>query len=113
MAPMPISTAEKVTSLANYLGSQRRLAEALGVDPAQVSRWHKGQAPDLRNAERVDVLELVLSELSRLYEPEVALRWLWGLNPHLGDRRPIEVVRAGQPEELVTALRMELAGSPA
>jgi uncharacterized protein (DUF2384 family) len=110
---VPISTAAKVASLAHYLGSQRRLAAALGVDPAQISRWQQGQLSDLRNAERVDVLELVLSELSRLYEPDVARRWLEGLNPHLGDRRPIDVVRSGRAEDLLQALRAEFAGSPA
>ena len=110
---MPISTAAKVASLADYLGSQRRLAAALGVDPAQITRWQQGQPSDLRNAGRVDVLELVLSELSRLYEPEVARRWLEGMNPHLGDRRPIDVVRSGRAEDLLGALRAEFAGSPA
>jgi uncharacterized protein (DUF2384 family) len=110
---MPISTADKVSSLAEYLGSQRRLAAALDVSPAQITRWQQGQPSDLRNAERVDVLELVLSELSRLYEPDVARRWLEGLNPHLGDRRPIDVIRSGRAEELLPALRSELAGSPA
>jgi uncharacterized protein (DUF2384 family) len=110
---MPISTAAKVASLAEYLGAQRRLAVALGVNPAQITRWQQGQPSDLRNAERVDVLELVLSALSRLYEPEVARRWLEGLNPHLGDRRPIDVVRSGRAEDLLQALRAEFAGSPA
>jgi uncharacterized protein (DUF2384 family) len=110
---VPIPTAEKVRSLASWMGSARRLAELLGVDPAQVSRWSRGEGPGLLNAERVEVLELVLSELSRLYEPEAARRWLVGANPHLGDRRPLDVVRSGRPEELLAALRAERAGSPA
>lgn len=110
---MPIPTAEKVASLAEYLGSQRQLARALGVDPAQVSRWRRGLPTDPRNAERVDVLELVVSELVRLYEAPAARRWLEGANPHLGDRRPIDVVRSGRPEQLLVALRAERAGSPA
>ncbi|MHB1712741.1 MAG: antitoxin Xre/MbcA/ParS toxin-binding domain-containing protein, partial [Acidimicrobiales bacterium] len=92
---------------------QRRLALALDVDPGQVSRWIHGQPSDLRNAERVDLLELVLSELDRVYDREAAIRWLSGMNPHLGDRRPIDVIRTGRVEELLTALRTELAGSPA
>jgi uncharacterized protein (DUF2384 family) len=110
---MPVSTATKVTSLAEYLGSRPRLAVALGVDPVQIARWQQGQPSDLRNAERIDVLEFVLSALSRLYEPEVARRWLEGLNPHLGDRRPIDVVRSGRAEGLLQALRAEFAGLPA
>lgn len=112
-ARVPISTAEKVRSLASWAGSARRLAELLGVDPSQVSRWSRGEKPGLMNAERVEVLELVTSELSRLYEPEAARRWLTGTNPHLGDRRPIDVIRVRRPEELLVALRAERAGSPA
>jgi hypothetical protein len=37
--------------------------------------------------------------------------WLFGLNPHLGDRRPIDLVRAGRAEELLRALRAERAES--
>jgi len=110
---MPISTAEKVQSLSQYLGSQRRLASLIGVDRAQVTRWRHGEAPSTTNAVQVDALELVLSNLSRVYAKDAATRWLHGLNPHLGDRRPIDVIRHGRPEELLAALRMELAGSPA
>lgn len=59
------------------------------------------------------MLELVLSALSRLYEPEVARSGLEGLNPHLGDRRPIDVVRSGRAEDLLQALRAEFTGWPA
>lgn len=78
-----------------------------------MSRWSRGEKPGLLNTERVEVLELVTSELSRLFEPEAAKRWLTGTNPHLGDRRPIDVICVGRPEELLAALRAERAGSPA
>lgn len=110
---MPLPTAEKIASLAEFMGSMRQVARSLGVDPAQVTRWSRGGAPDPLNAQRVDVLELVLSELARLYEPAAARRWLEGTNPHLGDRRPIDVVHSGRPEELLVALRIERAGTPA
>ncbi|PZS23554.1 MAG: hypothetical protein DLM54_01045 [Acidimicrobiales bacterium] len=110
---MPVPTAEKIASLAEFLGSKRQLALSLGVDPAQVTRWSRGSEPDPLNAQRVDVLELVLSELDRLYDHATTRRWLEGVNPHLGNRRPIDVVRAGRPEELLAALRLERAGSPA
>jgi uncharacterized protein (DUF2384 family) len=106
---MPVAARAKVDALSHDLGSQRRLAAALGVNPAQVSRWRKGQGIDPENAERLDVLELVMSSLSRLYPPAVAEKWLFGLNPQLGFRRPIDVVRAGRAEELLAAIRAERA----
>jgi uncharacterized protein (DUF2384 family) len=89
---VPVATAEKITALSHDLGSQRRLAELLGVSPAQVTRWRRGGGIDLQNAERVDLLELVVASLLRLYSAEAAEQWLLGVNPHLGDRRPVDLV---------------------
>ena len=75
--------------------SAAQLADMLGVSRSQVTRWLRGSGIDPLNAERVDVLELVWSNLLRLYDREAALAWLFGLNPTLGDRRPIDLVRAG------------------
>ena len=51
------------------------------------------------------------SNLLRLYEREAALAWLFGLNPLLGDRRPIDLIRAGRTEELMRAIRAERSDS--
>ena len=108
---MPVPAAAKAEALTADFRSQRRLADALGVSPAQVSRWTRGQGIDPVNAEKLDLLELAMSFLLRLYEPETAERWLYGLNPHLYNRRPIDLIRAGGTQELLTALRQERAGS--
>jgi len=105
-----VSTAEKVTALSGDFRSQRRLAQLLGVSPAQVTRWRRGQGIDELNAQRVDLLELVMSSLLRLYPPEAAEQWLLGLNPRLGDRRPIDLVRAGRTQDLLGAIADERAG---
>ena len=44
----------------------------LGVSRSQVTRWLHGAGIDPLNAEKVDLLELVWSNLLRLYEPEAA-----------------------------------------
>lgn len=108
---MPVATAEKVRALSHDLGSQRRLAELLDVSPAQVTRWLRGGGIDDLNADRVDLLELVMAQLLRLYSPRAAALWLVGLNPHLGDRRPIDMIRRGQTRELLDAISQERAGS--
>src|SRR5258708_39549187 len=66
---------------------------------------------DPLNAERVDLLDLVWSALLRVYDRDAALSWLLGVNPRLGDRRPIDLVRAGRAEELMRAIRPERADS--
>ena len=108
---MPVEPAVKVEALSRDFHSQRKLAAALGVSPAQVSRWRRGQGIDPDNAERLDLLELAMSSLLRLYEPSTAEKWLFGFNPRLRNRRPIDVVRQGRTEELLAALRQEQAES--
>jgi uncharacterized protein (DUF2384 family) len=108
---MPVATAEKVAALSDDLRSQRRLAELLQVSPAQITRWRRGEGIDEVNARRVDLLELVVSTLLRLYDAEAAEHWLHGANPHLGGRRPIDAVRAGQTLQLLDAISQESAGS--
>jgi transcriptional regulator with XRE-family HTH domain len=108
---MAVSTAEKVVALSEDFHSQRRLAELLGVSPAQVTRWRRGQGIDELNAQRVDLLELVMSALLRLYSAVSAELWLRGTNPHLGGRRPVDLVRAGRARELLDAIAQERAGS--
>jgi uncharacterized protein (DUF2384 family) len=108
---MPIATAQKVEALAHDFRSQRKLADLLGVSPAQVTRWRQGKGIDEVNAERVDLLELVMSNLLRVYSVAVAERWLTGLNPGLGDRRPLDLIRRGQARELLDAIAAERAGS--
>src|SRR5918997_6870064 len=97
---MPVTTAQKVQALSRDFGSQRRLAELLGVSPAQVTRWRRGQGIDELNAERVDLLELVMANLLRLYPIAAAERWLVGMKPSLGDRPPPDPIRRGQAREL-------------
>jgi hypothetical protein len=108
---MPVATAQKVRALSQDLGSQRKLAELLDVSPAQVTRWLKGQGIDDVNADRVDLLELVMSQLLRLYSPRAAALWLVGLNPHLRDRRPIDMIRHGRAREVLDAVGAARAGS--
>ena len=108
---MPVETARKVEALSHDFSSQRKLAELLDVSPAQVTRWRQGKGIDDVNADRVDLLELVMSQLLRVYSADAAEHWLEGSNPHLGDRRPIDLIRRGQSRELIDAIAAERAGS--
>jgi uncharacterized protein (DUF2384 family) len=108
---MPVATAAKVEALTIDFKTQAALADLLGVSRSRVTRWLKGAGIDPLNAERVDLLELVWSSLLRIYEPDAARAWLFGLNPQLGDRRPIDLIRAGKAEQLMRAIRAERAES--
>ena len=108
---MPLATARKVEALRADFRSAAQLAIMLGVSRSQITRWLRGAGIDPLNAERVDLLELVMSNLLRLYPLAAAERWLVGLNPSLGDRRPLDLIRRGQARELLDAIATERAGS--
>src|SRR5262245_13554715 len=106
---MAVATAAKIRALRRAFRSRAAIAELPGVNPSHITRWRRGAGIDPLNAEKIDLLELVWSNLLRLYAPDAARAWLFGLNPHLGDRRPIDVIRAGRVEELMRAIRAERA----
>ena len=106
-----MATAQKVEALRMDFRSAAQLADMLGVSRSQITRWLRGAGIDPLNAEKVDLLELVWSSLLRLYDREAALAWLFGMNPLLEDRRPIDLIRAGRTEELMRAIRAERADS--
>ena len=99
--------AQKVQALRVDFRSAAQLADLLGVSRSQVTRWLRGAGIDPLNAEKVDLLELVWSNVLRIYERDAALAWLFGVNPLLGDRRPVDLIRLGRAEELMRAIRAE------
>ena len=108
---MPVAVAQKVRTLSVDFRSAARLADLLGVSRSQVTRWLRGAGIDPLNAEKVDLLELVWSNVLRIYDRDAALAWLFGVNPQLGDRRPVDLIRLGRTEELMRAVRAERSDS--
>jgi hypothetical protein len=106
---MPVALAQKIDALRTDFRSAARVADLLGVSRSQVTCWLRGAGIDPLNAEKVDLLELVWSGVLRLYDRDAALAWLTGVNPLLGDRRPVDLIRTGRTEELMRAIRAEHA----
>lgn len=103
---MPVPTEQKVAALTRDFGPER-LAELLGVNPVEVARWQRGAKIGEVDAERVDLLELVMAHLLRHYPIETAERWLVGVNPSLGDRRPVELIRGREVSDVLDAITNE------
>jgi hypothetical protein len=102
---------EKLDSLARQFKSKSQLARFLGVDRSRISRWLASEAPDPENRTKVEALEFVLSRLSALLSPETSMKWLLGMNAHLGNRRPIDLLRQGRVAEVLAAIEQFETGS--
>ena len=108
---MPVPTREKLKAITKDLGSQARVARALGVSPSRVSRWLKTEDPDPENRVKLEGLEFVLSFLLSFLHPDTAVAWLNGHNGFLNNFRPIEYLARGRVGEVIDAARAFKAGS--
>ena len=106
---MPVPVRTKLRALRDDLGSQARVARALGVSPSRVSRWLKREDPDPDNRRKVEGLEFVLAYLLSFLHPDTAVAWLNGLNPLLNDFRPIDYLGQGRITEVIEAARAHRA----
>jgi transcriptional regulator with XRE-family HTH domain len=108
---VPLSAEAKAESLVRDFGGQAKLAAILGVERSTVSRWVRGGTADPTHAARVDALEFILAEAERIFGRVGARKWLQGLDPHLGDRRPVDLLRRGEVHEIVRALAEHRSGA--
>lgn len=108
---MPVPTRTKLRALTEDLGSQARVARALGVSPSRVSRWLKTEDPDPANRQKIEGLEFVLAYLLTFLTPDAAIAWLHGHNGFLNDFRPIERLALGRIADVIDAARAFRAGS--
>lgn len=108
---MPVPTRTKLRALRDDLGSQARVARALGVSPSRVSRWLKAEDPDPQNRQKIEGLEFVLAYLLSFLHPETAVAWLHGHNGFLNNFRPIDMLARGRIIEVIEAARAHRAMS--
>ncbi len=108
---MPVAVREKVRAVSQDLGGQAKLARALGVSPSRVSRWLRTEEPDPSNQQKVEAVEFVLGRLLVIHEKDSAIKWLQGVNAHLGDRRPIDLLARGRVAEVLEAIEADETGA--
>src|SRR5919199_550893 len=108
---MPVAVRDKVRAVTEDLGGQAKLARVLGVGPPGVSGWLKPGEGAQPNRRKVEGVEFVLGLLLEMYDRETAVEWLQGLNAHLRDRRPIDLLAAGRVAEVLAAIESEATGA--
>lgn len=91
-------------------GKDNRIARIVGVDPAQISRWGRGQAPSSEKRLLLRVFADAVRTLSETYEPSVIPGWFAA--PRTGETRsPAEMLREGRYEELRETLEASVQGA--
>jgi len=109
---VPVPVQEKLRAVVEDLGSQARVARALGVSASRVSRWLKqGEEPDPENRRKLEGLEFVLARALSFMQPDTAVKWLHGSEPFLNNFAPIDVLARGRVTEVLAALDGFQAGS--
>ena len=107
--------AEIVEELVEILG--KKLTAYIGgvKDTRVIDRWIHGGVEPYRDADRrIRLAYQIARTLSEHDSPRVAQAWFIGLNPELGDRTPVRLLREADLEkagpELLHAMRAFLAG---
>lgn len=101
----------RLDSVRRAFTSDAAIAKALGVDPAQVTRWRQGQTPDEENADRLAALDVVIEMLSGVLSESRIPKWLQGANANLADRTPLGMLRMGDLPAVIAAVRVLKSGA--
>ena len=91
----------------------RVVSEATGASPRTVERWRAGMGP--RRTEyrlRLDDLAAVVDILGAQMAPRARQAWLTARSAHLGWRRPVELLAAGEFDQVRGAALAYAAGDP-
>jgi transcriptional regulator with XRE-family HTH domain len=80
----------------------RDIANIVAVSPATVSRWSSGKStPDLHTQTVIAELRYVVDRLAEFYTPDETRLWLHAMHPMLDNRRAIDLINAGQTEQVL------------
>lgn len=103
-----------VSQLAAIIGRKLSAYIAGVKDVRTVDGWIKGSAPYRDAEERLRLAFQVVRTLSDHDSPRIVQAWLAGVNPELGDRIPLRLLREGDLSvvgpEVMAAARAFIAG---
>jgi hypothetical protein len=103
-----------VSELADIIGRKLSAYIAGVKDVRTVDGWIKGNAPYRDAEERLRLAFQVVRTLSEHDSPRIVQAWLAGVNPELGDRIPVRLLREGDLSvvgpEVMAAARAFIAG---
>ena len=111
---LSLAFSDLVASLANSIG-RKLTAYVAGVkDVRALDRWMEGKEPYGNAEPRLRLTFQVVRTLLDHDPPNVVQAWLTGVNPELGDRVPLRLLREGDLEviapDVLAAARAFISG---
>jgi hypothetical protein len=111
---LSLAFSDLVASLANSIG-RKLTAYVAGVkDVRALDRWMEGKEPYGNAEPRLRLTFQVVRTLLDHDPPNVVRAWLTGVNPELGDRVPLRLLREGDLDviapEVLAAARAFISG---
>ena len=98
--------------LAGNFGGQSPVAKILNVNRSCLTRWiSRQEIPDTQNQTNIVALHLIMLKLNALLRPQTARKWLLGINAHLSNQRPLDLVRQGRIAEVLAAIEQTETGA--
>lgn len=101
----------ELNMLEDFFGNFSKVADVLNVSRSRVSKWNKGEKPDDINKEKIAGISYLLTILLNNYYPEVAFGWLYGSNPFINNRKPIDLLKLNKLSDVISAAKQSIAGS--
>ncbi|MGH7578235.1 MAG: helix-turn-helix domain-containing protein [Longimicrobiales bacterium] len=101
----------RLDSARRVFRSDAAVAEALGVNRTQLSRWREGRTPDPENLDRLVGLDAVVQLLTGFLSETTIPKWLRSPNPRLGDRTPLYMLQRGRLPDVIAAIQAEKSGT--
>jgi Antitoxin Xre/MbcA/ParS C-terminal toxin-binding domain len=88
------------------------LASIAGVHSRQVQNWAAGRnKPQGQNRDHLLELHYLVKRLRDVYQPEGVEIWLHGRNRDLDGQRPLDLLRAGEFEAVLSAVERLVDGT--
>ncbi len=113
--PKPATTRRVVSEAAVDVGelafgSRAGVADWAGMHRSQITRAARGQQVGGEEGWRLSALAAVVTALLAFLEPQAIAGWMHGSNPHLRDRRPVDILAEGDLATVMVAVQAARTG---
>lgn len=113
----PFDTRQEVIRGATYFlvrsvfPSDAAIADYAGIDRSRVTRFRQGKNLEPATDALLLAVSAVVGQLRGFLDDEMIPEWLRGINAHLANRTPLDVLKAGRLSEVITAIEAERSGA--